>query len=192
MAHNAAMNTQMTERFNVSGATLVKLFGSAGREQAAFELHADGVRDTGVRSALYGRVFFVALGLVGALGTAAVYGVGAVMVVDGGISTGTLVALAALVTRIYQPLTGLDERARRPDDVDGEFRAGVRSARRTRGDPGTSRRDRSDRPGRCGRVRQRRVPLPARERRRPCRRWSRTPASRSTPIPTSTCSTACR
>src|SRR6188472_4159055 len=107
MAHNAAMNTQMTERFNVSGATLVKLFGSGEREQSAFELHADGVRDTGVRSALYGRVFFVALGLVGALGTAAVYGVGAIMVVDGGISTGTLVALAALVTRIYQPLTGL-------------------------------------------------------------------------------------
>jgi len=107
MAHNAAMNTQMTERFNVSGATLVKLFGSGQREQSAFELHADGVRDTGVRSALYGRVFFVALGLVGALGTAAVYGVGAIMVVDGGISTGTLVALAALVTRIYQPLTGL-------------------------------------------------------------------------------------
>ncbi len=107
MAHNAAMNTQMTERFNVSGATLVKLFGSARREQYAFELHADGVRDTGIRSALYGRVFFVALGLVGALGTAAVYGVGAIMVVDGGISTGTLVALAALVTRVYQPLTGL-------------------------------------------------------------------------------------
>ena len=93
MAHNAAMNTQMTERFNVSGATLVKLFGSGQREQSAFELHADGVRDTGVRSALYGRVFFVALGLVGALGTAAVYGVGALMVVDGGLSTGTHVAL---------------------------------------------------------------------------------------------------
>ncbi|MEO1059270.1 MAG: ABC transporter ATP-binding protein, partial [Actinomycetota bacterium] len=53
------------------------------------------------------RVFFVALGLVGALGTAAIYGIGAVMVVDGSISTGTLVALAALVTRVYQPLTGL-------------------------------------------------------------------------------------
>ena len=107
MAHNAAMNTQMTERFNVSGATLVKLFGSGGREQAGFELHAAGVRDTGISSAMYGRVFFVALGLVGALGTAAVYGVGAIMVVNGGISTGTLVALAALVTRVYQPLTGL-------------------------------------------------------------------------------------
>ncbi len=107
MGHNAAMNTQMTERFNVSGATLVKLFGSGRRESTAFESHAAGVRDTGIRSAMLGRVFFVALGLVGALGTAAIYGIGAVMVVDGSISTGTLVALAALVTRVYQPLTGL-------------------------------------------------------------------------------------
>jgi ATP-binding cassette, subfamily B, bacterial len=107
MGHNAAMNTQMTERFNVAGATLVKLFGSGDREQAGFESHAAGVRDTGISSALYGRVFFVALGLVGALGTAAIYGAGAVMVVDGGLTPGDLVALAALVTRIYQPLTGL-------------------------------------------------------------------------------------
>jgi len=107
MGHNAAMNTQMTERFNVSGATLVKLFGSGARERDAFDRRAVGVRDTGIRSALLGRVFFVALGLVGALGTAAIYGVGALMVVDGGITTGTLVALAALVTRVYQPLTGL-------------------------------------------------------------------------------------
>ncbi len=107
MGYNAAMNTQMTERFNVSGAMLVKLFGSGQREQAAFEQRAGGVRDTGIRSALLGRVFFVALGLVGALGTAAVYGIGALMVVDGSIEVGTLVALAALVTRVYQPLTGL-------------------------------------------------------------------------------------
>ncbi|MGB0114742.1 MAG: ABC transporter ATP-binding protein, partial [Ilumatobacteraceae bacterium] len=107
MGYNAAMNTQMTERFNVSGATLVKLFGSGAREQAAFDARAGGVRDTGITSALLGRVFFVALGLVGALGTAAIYGVGAFMVVDGTITTGTLVALAALVTRVYQPLTGL-------------------------------------------------------------------------------------
>ncbi len=107
MGHNAAMNTQMTERFNVAGATLVKLFGSGRREREAFERRASGVRDTGIRSAMYGRVFFVALGLVGALGTAAIYGVGALMVVDGTITTGTLVALAALVTRVYQPLTGL-------------------------------------------------------------------------------------
>jgi ATP-binding cassette subfamily B protein len=107
MGHNAAMNTQTTERFNVSGATLVKLFGSGGREQAAFDRRAAGVRDTGIRSAMYGRVFFVALGLVAAVGTAAIYGIGALMVVDGSITTGTLVALAALVTRVYQPLTGL-------------------------------------------------------------------------------------
>ena len=107
MGHNAAMNTQMTERFNVAGATLVKLFGSGARERDAFEKRAAGVRDTGVRAAMLGRVFFVALGLVGALGTAAIYGVGALMVVDGDITTGTLVALAALVTRVYQPLTGL-------------------------------------------------------------------------------------
>ncbi len=107
MGHNAAMNTQMTERFNVSGATLVKLFGSGPREREAFESRARGVRDTGIQSAIYGRVFFVALGLVGAIGTAAIYGIGALMVVDGDITAGTLVALAALVTRVYQPLTGL-------------------------------------------------------------------------------------
>lgn len=107
MGHNAAMNTQMTERFNVSGATLVKLFGSGRREHDAFTSRAAGVRDTGIRAAMYGRVFFVALGLVGAIGTAAIYGIGALMVVDGDISSGTLVALAALVTRVYQPLTGL-------------------------------------------------------------------------------------
>jgi ATP-binding cassette subfamily B protein len=107
MGYNAAMNTQMTERFNVAGATLVKLFGSGRREREAFERRADGVRDTGVRAALLGRVFFVALGLVGALGTVAIYGFGAFMVVNGDITTGTLVALAALVTRVYQPLTGL-------------------------------------------------------------------------------------
>jgi ATP-binding cassette subfamily B protein len=107
MGYNAAMNTQMTERFNVAGAMLVKLFGSGERERGSFESRARGVRDTGIRSAMYGRVFFVALGLVGAIGTAAIYGVGALMVVSGDITTGTLVALAALVTRVYQPLTGL-------------------------------------------------------------------------------------
>ena len=107
MGYNAAMNTQMTERFNVAGATLVKLFGSGGRERDAFERRARGVRDTGVQAAMLGRVFFVALGLVAAIGTAAIYGIGAVMVVDGTIEVGTLVALAALVTRVYQPLTGL-------------------------------------------------------------------------------------
>jgi ATP-binding cassette, subfamily B, bacterial len=107
MSLNAEMNTQMTERFNVAGALLVKLFGRHGREVGAFAGRAARVRDIGIRQALYGRVFFVALGLVGALGAAAIYGVGAHLVVSGGLSAGTLVAMAAYVQRIYQPLTGL-------------------------------------------------------------------------------------
>jgi ATP-binding cassette subfamily B protein len=107
MQHNAAMNTQMTERFNVSGAALVKLFGSLDRERETFGRRADAVRDAGVRAAMVGRVFFVALGLVAAVGTAAIYGIGAQLVVSDEISVGTLVALAAFVTRVYQPLTGL-------------------------------------------------------------------------------------
>ena len=107
MATNAEMNSQMTERFNVAGAMLVKLFGRQHDEVDTFSGRAGRVRDTGIRSAMLGRVFFVALGLVGALGAAAIYGVGAHLVVDGNISDGTLVALAALVTRVYQPLTGI-------------------------------------------------------------------------------------
>ncbi|MET0147268.1 MAG: ABC transporter ATP-binding protein [Ilumatobacteraceae bacterium] len=107
MNFNATMNTQMTERFNVAGAMVVKLFGDHRREDAAFERQAAGVRDTGIRSAMYGRVFFVALGMVGAVGAAAVYGFGAHLVVSGQMTTGTLVALAALTARIYAPLTGL-------------------------------------------------------------------------------------
>ncbi len=107
MSLNAEMNTQMTERFNVAGAMLVKLFGRRAVEVGTFSNRASQVRDTGIKSAMYGRVFFVALGLVGALGAAAIYGAGAHLVVGGSISDGTLVALAALVARIYQPLTGL-------------------------------------------------------------------------------------
>jgi ATP-binding cassette subfamily B protein len=107
MSTNAEMNNQMAERFNVAGALLVKLFGRQGDEIDNFSGRAAKVRDTGIQAAMYGRVFFVALGLVGALGAAAIYGVGAHMVVSGSITPGTLVALAALVTRVYQPLTGL-------------------------------------------------------------------------------------
>ncbi|MGD9998161.1 MAG: ABC transporter ATP-binding protein [Ilumatobacteraceae bacterium] len=107
MGVNAEMNSQMTERFNVSGAQLVKLFGRSRDEVDVFDSRARRVRDIGITSAMYGRVFFVALGLVGALGAAAIYGVGAFYVVDGNITSGTLVTLAALVTRLYQPLTGL-------------------------------------------------------------------------------------
>ncbi len=104
---NAQMNAQMTERFNVSGAMLVKLYGRYGDELSKFSGRAAEVRDTGIRQALYGRVFFVALGVVSAVGVAAVYGVGAQMVISGTITLGTLVAMAAYVTRIYQPLNDL-------------------------------------------------------------------------------------
>lgn len=107
MGTNAEMNSQMSERFNVAGALLVKLFGRQDDEVTMFAGRAAKVRDTGIRAAMYGRVFFVALALVGALGAAAIYGVGAHLVVGGDISAGTLVALATLVTRVYQPLTGL-------------------------------------------------------------------------------------
>jgi len=104
---NSGMNTQMTERLNVSGAQLVKLFGSYEGEAEAFGDRAGKVRDIGVRGAMYGRTFFIALGLVGAIGTAAVYGIGGNMVISGVIELGTLVAMAAFVTQIYNPLTSL-------------------------------------------------------------------------------------
>ncbi len=107
MNTNAELNNQMAERFNVAGAQLVKLFGRSNDEVSLFSRRAARVRDTGIKAAMFGRVFFVALGLVGALGAAAIYGIGAHLVTDGTIETGTLVALAALVTRVYQPLTGL-------------------------------------------------------------------------------------
>ena len=107
MNTNAEMNSQMAERFNVAGAQLVKLFGRSRDEVDLFSSRAKRVRDAGIKQAMYGRVFFVALGLVGALGAAAIYGVGAHLVVSDTISSGTLVALASLVTRVYQPLTGL-------------------------------------------------------------------------------------
>lgn len=104
---NASMNNTMTERFGVAGALLVKTFGAHDRERADFADRAAKVRDIGVRSAMYSRAFFAILGLVGAIGTAAVYFYGGLQVIDGNITTGTLVAMATLVSRIYEPLTSL-------------------------------------------------------------------------------------
>ncbi len=104
---NASMNTTMTERFNVSGALLVKLFGRTADETADFARRADGVRQVGVRAAVYGRTFFVALGLVGALAGAAVYWIGGQLAISETISVGTLVALAVFIGRVYGPLTSL-------------------------------------------------------------------------------------
>ena len=107
-ALNAAMNTTMTERFNVSGALLVKLFGRPGRETATFDRRAGRVRDIGVTSAMYTRVFMVALLLTASLATALVYGWGGILGIDRGpLFVGTLVALAAYLTRLYGPLTAL-------------------------------------------------------------------------------------
>ncbi len=104
---DAAMNNNMTERFNVSGALLVKLFGSPVRESAEFRERAGRVRDIGVRRALYSRVFFTALALLGAVGTVAVYWWGSRLVFSGAITVGTLTALAVYVSRVYRPLTSL-------------------------------------------------------------------------------------
>ena len=107
MQLNAEMSQTMTERFNVSGALLVKIFGRLPEESAQFAARAARVRDIGITSAMYGRVFFTALTLVASLATALVYGFGGVLAVDGDIEVGTLVALAALLGRLYGPLTAL-------------------------------------------------------------------------------------
>jgi len=107
MQLNASMTTTMNERFNVAGALLVLLFGRRDRELANFSGKAAGVRDIGVRTAFYGQTFFVVLGLVGAVGTAAVYWLGGRLVLGGTLQPGDVVALAALVTQVYGPLTAL-------------------------------------------------------------------------------------
>jgi ATP-binding cassette subfamily B protein len=104
---NAQMNTTMTERFNVSGALLVKLFGRPSEERNSFEHKAGRVRDIGVTQAMYARVFIAALTLTASLATALVYGWGGIQAVDGGLSVGSVVALAAYLTRLYGPLTSL-------------------------------------------------------------------------------------
>ncbi|MYJ43420.1 MAG: ABC transporter ATP-binding protein [Acidimicrobiaceae bacterium] len=104
---NASMNNTMTERFNVAGALLVKLFGRHDDEAADFSDRAGRVRDIGVRSALYSQVFLIALTLVGAVGTAIVYWLGGHLAIDGTLSAGTLVALGLYTVRIYVPLTSL-------------------------------------------------------------------------------------
>jgi len=105
--HNAAMSTQMTERFSAPGATLIKLFGRPDHESAEFTRRAARVRDIGVRSALVQWVFISALTLVSALALALVYGVGGFYALRGTLAAGDVVALALLLTRLYAPLTAL-------------------------------------------------------------------------------------
>ncbi|MGW3352325.1 ABC transporter ATP-binding protein [Nonomuraea rubra] len=105
--HNAAMGTQMTERFSAPGATLVKLFGRPAHESAEFVGRARRVRDIGVRSAMTQSAFVTALTLVSALALALVYGLGGFYALAGQLAPGALVSMAMLLTRLYAPLTAL-------------------------------------------------------------------------------------
>ncbi|MGH9128866.1 MAG: ABC transporter ATP-binding protein [Acidimicrobiales bacterium] len=104
---NAKMNTTMSERFNVAGALLVKLFGTSGHEVQVFDERAARVRDIGVTSTMYGGIFMTALLLMASLATALVYGLGGVLAAQGSLSVGTIVALTAYLARLYGPLTAL-------------------------------------------------------------------------------------
>ncbi len=104
---DAAMAQTMTERFNVSGALLVKLFGRPAEESSTFARRAGRVRDIGVTSTMYSALVMTALALVAALATALVYGVGGVFVINGTLAIGTLVALTAYLNRLYGPITSL-------------------------------------------------------------------------------------
>ena len=107
LEHNATMSSHMQETLSVSGALLVKLFGRMGDEATRFSGEAAAVRDLGVRQATIGRWFFMALGVMSAIGTALVFWVGAVLVINDDISVGTIVALSAYLANLYGPLSAL-------------------------------------------------------------------------------------
>jgi ATP-binding cassette subfamily B protein len=107
MKLNADMSNQMSERFNVAGALLVKLFGRPEEEADNFSGKALRVRDIGIKMAMANRWFFSALTLVAALATAVAYGLGGNLVISGAISLGTLLALVGLLAQLYGPLTAL-------------------------------------------------------------------------------------
>jgi ATP-binding cassette, subfamily B, bacterial len=107
MQLDAEMGSTMTERFNVAGAMLVKLFGRPREEEAVFSARAARVRDIGITTAMYGQVFFIALTLLAALSTAVVYGLGGSLIIRGVFQLGTLVALTTLLGRVYAPITSL-------------------------------------------------------------------------------------
>lgn len=107
MEHEARMSGTLQESFNVSGALLVRLFGRWEEEKARFAEQAGLVRDFGVRRSMIGRGFFAALGLVSAVGTAAVFWVGGLFVINGAISLGTIVMFSTLITQLYGPLSAL-------------------------------------------------------------------------------------
>jgi len=107
MQLDAAMGSTMTERFNVAGAMLVKLFGKPNSESQVFAGRAAKVRDIGVVQTMYGSALFISLSLLASLSTAVVYGVGGKLVIDGAFQVGALVAMAGLLQRMYGPITAL-------------------------------------------------------------------------------------
>ena len=107
MQLNAALGSTMTERFNVAGAMLAKLFGEPSEESGLFAGQAAKVRDLGVVQAMIGSTLFIALTLLASLSLAVVYGVGGDLAVRGAFQVGTLVSLALLLNRLYGPITAL-------------------------------------------------------------------------------------
>ena len=104
---NAQMSSTMTERFNVSGAMLVTLYGQPDREKEFFRSRARKVADIGITMALLNRLFFIALTSVAAIATAFAYGIGGHLAISGTVTVGTLLAITALLARLYGPLTAL-------------------------------------------------------------------------------------
>lgn len=104
---NSEMSSTMTERFNVSGAMLVSLYGQPLREEASFRVRARRVADIGIKTAMLNRLFFIALTSVAAIATAIAYGIGGHLAINGGLTVGTLLAITALLARLYGPLTAL-------------------------------------------------------------------------------------
>ena len=104
---NAQMSSTMTERFNVSGAMLVSLYGQADNENEFFRSRARRVADIGISMAMLNRLFFIALTSVAAIATAFAYGIGGHLALNGTVTVGTLLAITALLARLYGPLTAL-------------------------------------------------------------------------------------
>ncbi|MPZ54225.1 MAG: ATP-binding cassette domain-containing protein [Acidimicrobiia bacterium] len=107
MERQAGMSAVLQEVFNVSGALLVKIFGREGHERRRFDNEASQVRDLGIRSALVGRWFFAGLGLISAVGTAAVFWLGGRLVISGDMTVGTIVMFSTLLTQLYGPLSAI-------------------------------------------------------------------------------------
>ncbi|MSW17745.1 MAG: ATP-binding cassette domain-containing protein [Actinobacteria bacterium] len=104
---NATMSSTMTERFNVSGALLVSLYGKPKKEESFFRIRARKVADIGIQTAMLNRIFFVGITSVAAVATAFAYGIGGQLAIDQTITVGTLLAITALLIRLYGPLTAL-------------------------------------------------------------------------------------